>query len=283
MKILIVGASGFLGSNFFIELKKKHDVIGTHFNNKNIENMRKLDIRNKFEVLHLIRNEEPDLILDCDGLTTTDFCEKQKSVAYDINFKGIKNICETANCKVIYFSTDYVFDGQKGSYSETDIPNPINFYGLTKLLAEQRVLSTNLENLVVRVSGLYGLSEINNKFLNAFNEKNIKACIDLFSSPTFIDDLCLNFESLRKYSGIIHFGGPERVNRCEMLKMASKTFGFKCKIIPASYREMNFLARRPRDTSLISNIFNPSKTKIKDALLKMRRELKNEKHNLSKK
>lgn len=276
MRVLVIGASGFLGSKLFVELGKKHEVFGTYLSSAKIKDMTntcKLDLRNKSNIDYVLKKQRPELIADCSGLTKTDLCERERELAYETNVKGVKNLCDIASCKIVYFSTDFVFDGKKGLYSEVDLPNPINFYGLTKLLAEKIVLSSDSENLVVRVSGLFGLSKINDKFIQKMKERYVSGCIDLFSSPTYADDVCLNFGILAEHAGLLHFGGPERLSRYDMIKITSEILGINCTPIPVSSKEMRYIAPRPKDTSLKSSFFNPKKTKIRESLAKMREEL----------
>lgn len=271
MKIAVIGASGFLGSKVYAELQEEHEVVGTYFT-KPLDGLIRLDATDRDAVGSFMERQTPDLVLFCAGLTSTDFCEQHREAAFDANVKGARAVCETADCKVVYFSTDYVFDGEKGQYSEIDSPNPVNFYGITKLLAEQSVLS-NSNNLVIRVSGLFGVSELNNRFMEGIKTSQITACTDLFSSPTFIEDIPSNLGVLSEKKGILHFTGPERLSRYEFTTRVVERLGITTKVIPIQSKDAGFIARRPKDTSLVSNVFNTQMTELNSALSKMRREL----------
>ncbi|MCL2431662.1 SDR family oxidoreductase [Candidatus Bathycorpusculum sp.] len=274
MKILVVGASGFLGSRLFKELEKKYEVQGTYVKGGNLipSNFIKLDITDKNNIYSVLSSFAPDLVVDCSGITDTDLCEKEKETAFSTNVMGVKALCEISHTKIIYFSSDYVFDGAKGYYSEKDYPSPVNYYGLTKLIAENIVQSSNRNNLAVRVSGLYGFSALRDKFFDKLNKTKIYGCTDLYSSPTYIDDILSAFDQLQSQTGLVHFSGPERMSRFEFLKRASAYLNRDCTVTPILSKEMNFVAERPRDTSLISTVFGSKKTDVSSALSNIRDE-----------
>lgn len=189
MNVAIIGASGFLGSYLFAELSKIYKVIGTYFT-RPCKNLVKIDIRKENDVKNFFATYTPDTVIICGGITRPDECEINKKLAYDVNVNGIANICRYYNGKIIYFSTDYVFDGNKNSgYSEYDSPNPINYYGWTKLKAEQIVLNHNENNVVIRVAGLYGYNSQNNEFIRSLNKSPIYKAVDVFGSTLLLDDV----------------------------------------------------------------------------------------------
>ena len=133
MKILIIGASGFLGSSLFNFLKHTNDVIGT-YNSKPMTNLVALNLLDKRQIRNVLKLNNFDCLIICGGMTKPDICEVNKELAFKINVESIKYIKEMILTKIIYFSSDYVFDGPTGDYDENDTPNPINYYGTTKLL-----------------------------------------------------------------------------------------------------------------------------------------------------
>jgi len=193
-RVLIIGASGFLGSKLFSALSVESDVIGTFFSRPAL-GLVYLNIQDKKQVSKLINKYNPHVIIACGGMTRPDECEKNQKRAYDVNVKGMNNLVECSKGKIIYISTDYVFSGEKGPYCEHDDPHPINYYGWTKYEAEKIVLKTDDNNLVLRVSGLYGYNERNNEFIETLIAKPVIYKADnCYSSNLFIDDVvnCIN-------------------------------------------------------------------------------------------
>ena len=127
-------------------------------------------------------------------MTNVDFCEQNKSKSHEVNVDGIKNIisCSKKSTKIIHISTDYVFDGAKGQYSEEDATNPINEYGRTKLEGEQFLAKNSNDSLIIRTNVLYDYaSNSNASFLNWIvnslnNEKVIKLAIGLTLLPPIL-------------------------------------------------------------------------------------------------
>ena len=152
-KILIIG-SGFLGSQIgSAALREGFDIIETHFSNEP-----KLDIRVLDSIEKFVTNTRPDCIINCAALTNIDQIEKNPNEAYDVNAYGAENVAKIANLKkirLIHLSTDSVFDGIQGLYSENDEPNPLNEYAKSKRLGEKLVESA-MENCVIVRTNFYG-------------------------------------------------------------------------------------------------------------------------------
>jgi len=187
MKILITGGSGLLGSATAALFKDHYQTFTTYADNKvTLEGCEayRLDITNKAEVFRVIETIQPDFIIHTAALIGIGLCENNKELAYDINVNGTRHLAEAAdkaNSRIVHISTDYVFDGKKGMYKETDKPNPLNYYAKTKLEAEKLI---NKNNTIIRTS-IYGWNIIkerknfatfilegleNNKKINIFED-----------------------------------------------------------------------------------------------------------------
>jgi len=210
-----------------------------------------LDLTNREQISNILSVVKPSVVIHCGGITDTDFCEKEKQFSWRVNVGGIENLMSYFDGKIVYFSTDYVFDGAKPPYSEESEPNPINYYGFTKLKAEEMVLKRE-GNLVVRVSGLFGVNFFNNKFINKIRNGKIETFNNLFSTPTYINDVVKNISELIKLSGIVHLSSQERFSRYDFLKVCIDRFGFSTLISPKNYEPNLLLAKRPKDTTMIS-------------------------------
>jgi len=254
--ILITGVGGLLGT----EVMKMCDGVGTYFkDNPNMKNTMEMNIVDKKNVIKVLSKVNPDCIIHCAALTDVDYCEKFRDDAYKVNVLGTKNIvdfCAENNTRLIFVSTDFVFDGVKGNYTEEDEPNPISYYGYTKLMGEKE--AKKLENCVIaRTSVIYGANK-NNFVLWDINElkngKKIRIVDDQFNSPTLNTNLA---EALIKFAkndlrGIYHCAGSERISRYDFAIKIANTFNLdKSLIKKISSAELNQLAKRPKDSSLV--------------------------------
>jgi len=278
MRILIIGGSGFLGSklkdsinerSIYTTFFKNSPILGKGNPDKNIQ----MDIRKKSEIIYAIETAKPSVVIHCGGITDTDLCEKEKQLAWETNVGGVENLMSVYRGKIIYFSTDYVFDGQNPPYSEESKPNPLNYYGVTKLEAEKKILERK-ENLVVRVSGLFGISHSNNKFVNKLvNSTKMLVHTNLVSSPTYIDDVVRNMPILIESSGIIHLSSHEGVSRYNFLRMVVKFLGLPTLALPCEYKINPAIAKRPYNSTMVS-LKGIKTTPLKVAIKEMAKKLK---------
>lgn len=247
---LIIGASGFLGNRLYEKMKDKY-VIGTYTHHCK-EKLEFLDTTNVDCVRAILEKYNPKRIIYVSSLTNTDYCEDNQEEAYLVNVLGVENIMKYAKCKIIYFSTDYVFDGCSDHYYETDQTNPVNYYGNTKRKAEELILRSK-DNLVIRVTGLYGYSA-QNKFLNEFYTNSIVYKeTDLWSSNLYIDDIVNNIEQLCCEHGILHLSDGEKISRYDFSKKAVEILGLRCMVMPILVCDSGKKAKRPKCNVLCSN------------------------------
>jgi dTDP-4-dehydrorhamnose reductase len=257
-RLFITGGSGLLGSRFR-KFSKDYEVISTY--NRNVEeNAIKLDITDEKDVLDKIESIDPDLVIHPAALTNVDYCEDHQKEADQINAQGTLNIvkaCEEVDSKLIYVSTDFVFDGDKGGYQENDKTNPINYYGLSKLKGEEFVINSNTTYAIARVSVLYGWHKNFNYVTWVINElkdnNQINIVNDEFNSPTYAENAAeaiFNIYSKDK-EGIYHIAGDERINRFDFAKNIAQVFELDETLInPIKSSDLIRKAKRPMDSSL---------------------------------
>lgn len=267
MKTLIIGGSGFLGSRLVDALNGNCQ--STYYSNPIIPEQLKLDLADNDNIRKILDQTKPEIIIHCGGLTETDFCEVNQDLASRINVSGTEGLVNSFDGKVIYFSTDYVFDGEFAPYDGNSQPSPINHYGKTKLAAEKVVLEKP-QNLVVRVSGLYGVNRNNNRFLDRLrNNRVIHASQDYVSTPTYIEDIARAIPEFIDMSGILHFTGEQPFSRYDFAKLAIESLGLYTEVVA---QESNGLARRPKNSSLVS-VYSLRKTPIDEAFREIRRAI----------
>lgn len=188
MKIVIIGSGGRLGAALTREYRDKFDVVG--FNHA------QLDLTNFDQVREKITALDFDVLINCAAFTNVDLCEAEREQAFQINAKAprvLAEICREKEAKLIHFSTDYVFDGEKREpYTEDDAAKPISFYGESKREGEKLVLQTQDRHLVVRVSWVFGPdrpSFIDGVIKRARENEHVEAIADKFSTPTYTLDI----------------------------------------------------------------------------------------------
>ena len=155
---IVTGASGLLGNKIVKKAMQYFKVIPLHNTKPLHAHSLKLDITNTSEVSSLFNKFKPYAVIHTASETNVDKCETEKAHAWKVNVEGTQNIASTSNnvgAKLVYIFTDYVFDGEKGNYTEQDKPNPINYYGITKLEGE-RVIENCKNYTILRTSVLYG-------------------------------------------------------------------------------------------------------------------------------
>ncbi|OGD54858.1 dTDP-4-dehydrorhamnose reductase [Candidatus Bathyarchaeota archaeon RBG_13_38_9] len=292
MKILVTGASGLLGSKIVrLATKKDHEIFSGYFNNIPDHGQPiKFDLQDKETIYHAITKIKPNVVIHCAALTDVDTCETNKTLTKKINIDGVKTIAEITsklNSFLVFISTDYVFDGKQGNYRELDKTNPINYYGYSKLLGERIIAETNTDYLISRVSVIYGNKPASGKINfalwlinNLKNNRDVKILTDQFISPTFNTNLAemLLEASEKRLKGIYHMAGASKVSRYEFAEKLADTFNLnKTLIKKVKLDDMNWKARRPKDTSLdISKAQKDLKMKpikLDDALESLKEEI----------
>lgn len=258
MKILIVGASGLVGSHLLDVFNKGGDVVvGTHLNfptkktvfyNPLIES----DENFKIEPYH------PDVIIHCGALTNVDYCElnpEESEKATVTSTDRIAGYCRSLGAKLIYISTDYVFDGLNGPYTETEKTNPINVYGRHKLRAEEIVGTLN-NFLIARITNVYGEEERSKNFIARLlqmyqnqEDKTLHLPIDQFATPVYAGDVARMLHLLIKdnKSGIYNLSSTDYFARYTLAKRVESYFPTNKSVMlkPIDTTTLKQAARRP--------------------------------------
>lgn len=261
MKILIIGADGQLGHSLFKGLNNilKGEVYGTFFEAPS-DNLTRLDITNAKEVDGVMSGIRPSLVINTAAMTHVDKCELSPETAQQVNVLGQKNVleaCRKYSAKLIFISTYYVFDGEKGRYKEEDSTNPLNVYAETKLQGEKITMAVPL-NLVVRPSKIYSLGYDKKNFLARLvdrlnSNERIEVNNDQYTNPISADDLarCIGELAQINAAGVYHAGGPDYMTNYEFGLKAAGILGFdKNRLLPVSTEGQNAPAKRPMRCAL---------------------------------
>ena len=173
--ILITGGLGQLGLFLYSEFKESYKVINT--SRTGLFDSVSLDVTNALEVEETLNEYCPDIIFNCASYNNVDNCESNRKEARDVIVFGLQNIIKKSkkDCKIVHVSSDYIFDGEKGSYLESDKPNPINYYGRLKLESENLLRSSNRDFIILRCSSVFSRSLDNKSNFLAWVYNNLKA------------------------------------------------------------------------------------------------------------
>ncbi len=262
MKILLTGGTGLLGSEILRPGSGKFEIFApSHGTVRNAESAQ-IDLLEPTSLDGAFNRFRPDVVIHTAAETNVDRCETEPDRAHRVNVastEALARLCARANSKMVLVSTDYVFDGSRGLYSETDQPRPVNNYGVTKLQAERKVAELQPMHLIVRPSVIFGWGGRKENFfrwvLNRLDRGEfIEVPSDHFNSPTLAENLAANILQAVKddLRGTLHLSGSERISRFDFAIRIARCFGMDSDLIkPLDMSQIkSWVAKRPRDSSL---------------------------------
>jgi len=267
MKALIIGASGLVGSHLRQTcLARSWDVIGTYHNFAQPD-LTFLELTDRDAVRSIIHTTQPNIVFLPAYLSNVDYCELHPDETYQINVVGSLNVATAARevgAKLVFYSSDYVFNGENGSYSETDSPDPICVYGDQKLEIEQKIAHLMDDWLILRITVVYGWEAQNKNFVSRLiktlqNDQMIEVPQDQIGSPTLVNDIaeasCRLVEA--SANGIFHVAGTDWIDRYQFALEVAKVFDLPTKNIqPVLTAELGQAARRPLKAGMKSDRLN---------------------------
>ncbi len=247
MKVLIIGAEGMLGHDLEAVLGVEHETSTT--------TIYTLDITDLEKTVKTIRGINPDVVVHAAAFTDVDGSEERADLAYQVNVLGTRNVavaCQETDSALVYISTDYVFDGTKGSpYQEYDQTNPLGMYGKTKYLGEVQVRDLLDKFYILRTSWLYGYHGPNfvaTMLSLAEKMDQIKVVADQIGSPTYTVDLAEAINQLIKTPayGIYHVTNSDHCSWYEYAQLIFQMQGVEVELIPVTTQEFGSAAPRPQ-------------------------------------
>ncbi len=249
MRILVTGAKGQLGQELQRVLTGE-DVIAADRPDYELTDPKLGD---------KIASTRPNLVIHTAGYTDVDDCERDPEIAFAVNAQGTRRVAEgaaKANARLIYISTDYVFDGKKTEpYTERDPVNPLNVYGRSKLAGEEEAVKGCHGTLVLRTSwlyGVYGKNFVKTILSLAVTQPELRVVEDQRGSPTYARHLAQVIAGLIRsdVTGVVHAGGEGECSRYEFTKAILQEAGLGCRVVPISTAESGRLAWRPPYSAL---------------------------------
>ncbi len=268
--ILITGVNGFLGNYLTpVLLNAGYIVYGIGKGMRRLPIIDKkfqyydIDLTDSYSLQQLFEIISPNIILHAAANSKPDDCELHQESAYTINVQSTKlllDFAEKIKSRFVYISTDFVFDGEKGLYKETDEPNPINYYGKTKLLSEQLVTQYPFPNTIIRTVLVYGKPLAGRQNILSFvyaklqNREPVQLVNDQYRTPTYIKDLVWGIKEIVEHekTGIWHLSGDQPLmSPYEMGMQLADTFELdKSLLHPVNHTTFKEIALRPRTTGL---------------------------------
>ena len=268
-RIFIVGANGMLGQRTieFYKPNKNVQLFACSIEEdplfSNVDYVC-CNITDRDKIKQSVYNFMPDVIINAAAYTNVDLSERERETTWKINVKGVEHLAETArviDAQIIHISSDYIFDGKSGPYSENDKPNPLGYYGRTKLASENVLKISGVLYTILRTNVLYGVaSKSKADFVEWLIDtvrsgKPVEIVDDQIGNPTFIDDLVQAVSKVIEFRkhGVYNIGGKEFLSRYEFSKIIAEYFNLdKSLIKPIKTKELNQSARRPLKSGLIT-------------------------------
>ncbi|WAC04324.1 MAG: SDR family oxidoreductase [Methanoregula sp.] len=296
IKILITGSNGFLGSNLvsYFSQKSNYRVFSTSQKRSVDPELNDFIQGNLLDISfvnHLFSTVQPDIVINTVSLVNVDQCEENPDLANAVTVVTAENIAQASDryrCRLVYISTDHLFDGKKSMYTEGDIPAPVNIYGKTKLLAERRTLKHVADTVIVRTN-FFGWSPPEHPptfgewvYNNLKEKKPMTLFTDYYFTPIEVTYLAEAIETVAtsSFSGIINIAGSERCSKYEFGIALAEECGFDSgPITPATIESDSFKAPRQQDLSLSTEkfrkLFNKELFALRQSIKKFCRDREN--------
>ncbi len=265
--IMVAGASGLLGANFVLEASrrfKNRQVVAVYHQHPvffpGVDSVQ-VDLAAKGRAQSLVRFYQPEWLVFCAGAVNVDWCEEHPQAALQVNAKAALNLalaCQELNSRMVYISTDAVFNGDTGGYAEEDYPEPVNRYARSKVAGEQAVSARLPSSLIVRTN-IYGWNSQPKQSLAEWILGRLEwgltvpGFYDVFFNPILVNDLSdLLLEMMhRRLTGVYHVAGSDICSKYEFALRLAGEFGLRADLVePVSIKDSTLRAPRPRNTSL---------------------------------
>ena len=271
VKVLITGANGLVGQTLVRKflIMPEFEFLATSASECKVKGLNpdrflQMDITNREAVVTVFDLFKPEVVIHCAAMTQVDPCEQNPELCDQVNITGVKIVAkaaEQAGAKFICLSTDFVFDGLKGPYSEDDQPNPVSVYGWSKLQGEFITHSLRVPWVIVRTILVYGVTQSMNRSNlvtwvrdSLSQHKPIRVVNDQFRMPTLVDDLADGIISIieRNKVGIYHLSGPEMISIYDFALKIAKIFRLDDSLItPILSESLNQAGKRPVSTGFV--------------------------------
>ena len=270
MIVLVTGSNGLLGQKILENLRTNdYTIIATSKGKNRVKQgnyytYESLDITQEKEVKRILNLYSPDVVFNTAAMTNVDLCEDERPMCDKLNIHAVgflANSCLKIDAHLIHISTDFVFDGKDGPYSENDIPNPLSYYGKSKYKSEKLLNNHLCKSSILRTIVLFGIAENLTKSNIVLwakdqleNSNKINIIDDEFRAPTLAEDLaeaCV-LVAKKKAFGVFHICGKDLMSIYEMVVVIANFYNFDVNLINRiSTKKLNQKAKRPHKTGFI--------------------------------
>lgn len=270
-RVLITGSNGLLGQKL-VELFSRSSDYSLLLTSKQARSVfeedslsyRQLDTTNRHDVTKVFEEFDPEVVINTAAVTNVDQCEKERELAWRVNVSSVEHLVHASKltgARLIHISTDYVFDGKAGPYNELDRPNPLSYYGRTKLASENVIQVSSIPATIIRTMVLYGTGyEVKMNFAlwlikNLSEDKPTRVVDDQIGNPTLADDLAYGIMKALELErgGLYHIAGPDLVSRYDFAMALAKMFSLNKKLIsPIKTVSLRQPAPRPLKSGFIT-------------------------------
>ena len=282
MRVLITGGSGLVGWDLVQKgCQRGCDVTYTYYSNEvthtNAQGI-ELNVCDGERVAETIREVQPHVVIHTAALVDVDVCEERPDLARSVNVHGTRNVasvCQDIGCRMVLFSSSFVFSGTQDSYKEDDARNPINVYGQTKVDAED-IISKLSEAIIIRTDQPYAIPEdwqsdtmVSWTLSKLQQNEKVRVFHDWYNNPILLRDLAeITFDLIRsEESGIFHVAGPDFISRYEWAKQIATAFGYSgSRILANSAKDVELEAERPNANLRTEKIDRTVNRKISDTV-----------------
>jgi dTDP-4-dehydrorhamnose reductase len=285
----VTGASGLLGANFVVAAQQRYEslvaVYHQHvFHIPGVDTVQ-ADLTNGVLINELVQFVRPQWIVHCAALTNVDWCEERLEETWQVNVEMSRNLAaaaQRAGAGIVYISTDSVFDGKVGNYSESDIPMPVNVYAKTKLAGEQAVQSEVKHSLLIRTN-IYGWNAQEKLSLAEWildqleTGQLIVSFYDVVFTPILVNDISEIILDMmeQQLDGLYHVAASEACSKYQFAVQLAGVFGLDEQLVrPASIADSMLHAPRPRNTSLrtdkVSKVLGKAMPDVKSGLRRLK-------------
>jgi dTDP-4-dehydrorhamnose reductase len=259
---LVIGATGLVGAPLVRAVARAGlPASGTRLS-FDAPDAQPLDIRDRARVIALVADLAPEVVYLPAAIANVDACEERPQEAWLTNVSGLCNVVQAANrvgAVLVFFSTDYIFDGTSGPYLEDDPARPIGEYGRQKVIGEQHVALHAREFLIVRTTVVYGWEHRGKNFVTSLlatiaRGNEVRVPVDQVGTPTYAPNLAEVVVGLvaTGVRGVVNVAGPDRVSRLALANEAAAVFGLDPGlVVPTSTRDLGQRAARPLEAGLV--------------------------------
>ncbi len=267
MRFLILGANGLIGQAVSKQVESKYKWYGTYFNRDPL-GLTKLDVTSDNALEALFEETKPDCVINCTNLAGgVDYCESNPDLAKRFHLEAnmsLGKLCEIFNSRLMFLSTDYVFDGKKCPYKEDDEKNPLNVYGKLKLAAEDWITQNVRKSTIVRTTNVFRWDPETvtpNYMMGLYNaikeNQQFRAPSFLWGNPTYADDLASAIIELceKKLDGIFHVVGSSFINRYDWAKQTCQVAGWDTSLVIENSDIPDKIVPRPLKSHLDTSKF----------------------------